>query len=141
MADSSVHALSGGQQHRAHLARTLAQLQAGQCLDCGFVLMLDEPTASLDITHQISVMQAARRASERGVAVVVVLHDLNLAAAFSDRIVMLSKGAVVAEDIPDDLLTPELLTEVYETPISVVITDGLPVVTPVYRNLPSDALA
>lgn len=132
-----VHSLSGGQQHRVHLARTLAQLGAGRSLGGGDALMLDEPTASLDITHQITVMQAARRAAERGTAVIVVLHDLNLAAAFADRIVMLHKGGIAAKAPPAEVLTPSLLTGIYETEIAVSLIGDTPIVTPVY--LPTEA--
>ncbi len=119
MADRPVHQLSGGQRHRAHLARALAQLAGGKHLGGGQALMLDEPTASLDIAHQITVMLAARRAASEGTAVVVVLHDLNLAAAFADRVVLLSDGKIVADGTPSAALTEKTLTRVYAAPVRV----------------------
>ena len=129
-----VHQLSGGQRHRAHLARSLAQLQGGRHIGGGNYLMLDEPTASLDITHQIAVMQAARRAAAAQSGVIVVLHDLNLAAAFADRIILLHDGGIVADGPPRDVLTPTRLSKVYQTEIRVTQGDDAPTVTPVYAN-------
>jgi iron complex transport system ATP-binding protein len=97
--------LSGGEQARAALARVLAQ-QPG-------LLLLDEPTASLDISHQEQVLGIARERALAGDAVVVVLHDLGLAAAWSDRVVVVSDGGVVADGPPIDVMTDELLSEVY----------------------------
>lgn len=132
-----VHTLSGGQQHRAHLARALAQLQAGRFLGGGQVLMLDEPTSSLDITHQIAVMRAARTAARDGATVIVVLHDLNLAAAFSDRIVMLHRGGIAADGTTEQALTSPLLSQIYETEIKVTTQNGRPFVAPTYAIQPT----
>lgn len=103
--------LSGGERARAALARVLAQ-RAG-------VLLLDEPTAALDLRHQELVLQLARRRAQAGGAVVVVVHDLGLAAAYADRVTVLSSGRVVADGTPDEALTPELLSGVYEYPVDV----------------------
>lgn len=104
--------LSGGERARAALARVLAQ-------DAD-VLLLDEPTAALDIRHQEQVLGVAREEAAAGRAVVVVMHDLGLAAAHSDRVVVLSRGVVRAQGAPGEVLTAELLSEVYETPIELV---------------------
>ena len=104
--------LSGGERGRAALARVLAQ-QAG-------VLLLDEPTAALDIRHQEQVLALARDRAAAGDAVVVVMHDLGLAAAHSDRVAILSAGSVRAEGPPAEVMTAELLGEVYECPIELV---------------------
>ncbi len=104
--------LSGGERARAALARVLAQQSP--------VLLLDEPTAALDIRHQEQVLDLARRQAERGDAVVVVLHDLGLAAAHSDRIVVLSRGHVAAQGPPELVMTEELLGEVYECEVDIV---------------------
>ena len=85
LAERSFLTLSGGEQSLATLARVLAQ-QAG-------ALLLDEPTASLDIRHKAHVMTIARRAADHGAAVCVVVHDLNLAAAYADRIALLHNDA------------------------------------------------
>jgi iron complex transport system ATP-binding protein len=97
--------LSGGEQARAALARVLAQRPG--------VLLLDEPTASLDIAHQEQVLGIARERAVAGDAVIVVLHDLGLAAAYADRVVVVSDGQVVADGPPIDVMTDELLSAVY----------------------------
>jgi iron complex transport system ATP-binding protein len=94
--------LSGGEKQRVLIARALAQ-------DTDH-LLLDEPTNHLDIRHQHAVLQCVRRL---GVATVVVLHDLNLAARYCDRIILLHDGHVVAVGDPDAVLTPEVLEPVY----------------------------
>lgn len=104
--------LSGGERARAALARVLAQ-RAG-------ALLLDEPTAALDIAHQEQVLTLARLRAARGDAVVVVMHDLGLAAAYADQVVVLSGGRVRAAGEPREVLRAELLSEVYEHPIEVL---------------------
>jgi iron complex transport system ATP-binding protein len=104
--------LSGGERARAALARVLAQEAP--------VLLLDEPTAALDIRHQEQVLALARERAAKGDAVVVVMHDLGLAAAHSDRVVILSHGRIRAVGSPDQVMTAELLGEVYECPIELV---------------------
>lgn len=114
--------LSGGEKGRAAFARVLAQ-QAG-------VLMLDEPTAALDIGHQEALLASAQRCARRGAAVLVVLHDLTLAAAYADRMVLLEQGRVAASGTPADVLQPGLLSRVYRHPIDVVAhpRTGVPIV-------------
>lgn len=135
MQHTPVHELSGGQQHRAHLARTLCQLEAGRHLGGGKYLLLDEPTASLDIAHQIAVMEAAHATSRQNSGVLVVLHDLNLAAAFADRIGLMADGKMVAIGTPAEVLTDTRLTQVYGTPIRVSIVDGKLTVCPVFSQM------
>ncbi|MFN3602494.1 MAG: heme ABC transporter ATP-binding protein [Dietzia sp.] len=103
--------LSGGEKARASLSRALAQ-RAG-------VLLLDEPTAAVDLRHQEIVLELARTVADDGGAVVVVLHDLELAAAWSDRLVMISDGRIRAEGPPEQILTAELVEEVYQQPVLV----------------------
>ncbi|MEO0943489.1 MAG: ATP-binding cassette domain-containing protein [Pseudomonadota bacterium] len=119
MRDAFVSTLSGGQQHRAHLARILIQLQANRFLGHTCCLFMDEPTASLDIRYQINVLQKMRDLAEDGVGVLVVLHDLNLAAAFSDRIVLMRDGQITHAGTPVDVLRENVLSDVYETGIFV----------------------
>lgn len=104
--------LSGGERARAALARVLAQDT--------HVLLLDEPTAALDIRHQEQVLGLAGQLARQGRAVAVVMHDLGLAAAHADRVVVLSGGRLSADGPPEEVLTSDLLTEVYECPIEVV---------------------
>ncbi|BEK96052.1 heme ABC transporter ATP-binding protein [Nocardia seriolae] len=104
-------ALSGGESARVALARVLAQDTA--------TLLLDEPTAALDLGHQEQVLRLARERASAGAAVVVVLHDLGVAAAYADRIAVLEAGRITADGPPRQILTPELLTRVYQHPVDV----------------------
>ena len=103
--------LSGGEQQRVTLARVLAQKTP--------LLLLDEPTTSLDLRHQELVLITARSAAADGAAVLAVLHDLNLAAAYADRIALLRGGRLAACDSPWAVLTEALLSEVFQYPIAV----------------------
>ncbi|WP_245156010.1 heme ABC transporter ATP-binding protein [Nocardioides sp. 503] len=120
--------LSGGEQARSSFARVLAQETP--------VLLLDEPTASLDIRHQEALLTIARDAARAGVAVVVVLHDLSLAAAYADRVCVLAHGRVRADGPPTEVLTGPLLTEVYDHPVQVIDHEGSLVVVPVRKEAP-----
>lgn len=113
MATRAVDELSGGELQRVWLATCLAQRTG--------VLMLDEPTNHLDLRYQVEVLDLARDlADEHGVAVGLVLHDLDQAASVADEIVLLHQGRVRASGAPDEVLTTDLLTEVYDLPIDVV---------------------
>jgi iron complex transport system ATP-binding protein len=111
--------LSGGERARAHLARVLAQLAAGRAQGGGHCLLLDEPTASLDLAHQVAVMEAARRAAAEGAGVLAVLHDLTLAAAFADRVALMAEGRIVAEGPPAAVFEAQRLTSVYGADVAV----------------------
>jgi iron complex transport system ATP-binding protein len=100
--------LSGGETARLALARALAQDTS--------ILMLDEPTASLDPRHQHAVLHVARELSREGRSVLAVLHDLGLAAAYADRVAVMHRGRLVACGPPADALEEALLEEVYELP-------------------------
>lgn len=129
--DDNCQILSGGQRHRAHLARVLVQLAVSEKA-CGY-LMLDEPTASLDIAHQITTMRIAQGAARLGEGVLVVLHDLNLAAAFADRAVLMHEGRIVADGPGADVFTAERLSAIYDTEITVDMPEsGRPHIVPVY---------
>jgi iron complex transport system ATP-binding protein len=103
-------ALSGGERQRVHLARVLAQLWPGEV---GQTLLLDEPTSMLDPLHQHTTLQAVREFADRGAAVLVILHDLNLAARYCDRLLLLEGGRPVALDTPQQVLKPEPLKAVF----------------------------
>ncbi|QRK83530.1 heme ABC transporter ATP-binding protein [Pseudomonas granadensis] len=103
-------ALSGGERQRVHLARVLAQLWPGQA---GQTLLLDEPTSMLDPLHQHTTLQAVREFADRGAAVLVILHDLNLAARYCNRILLLENGRPVALDTPQQVLRPDTLQAVF----------------------------
>ena len=102
--------LSGGERQRVHLARVLAQLWPGQS---GQVLLLDEPTSMLDPLHQHTCLQAVRRLAESGAAVLVILHDLNLAARYCDRLLLLEQGRAHALGTPVEVLRAEPLQAVF----------------------------
>ncbi|QNE42626.1 ABC transporter ATP-binding protein [Frigoribacterium sp. NBH87] len=125
LAGRDVGSLSGGQLQRAWLALVLAQ-QAD-------VLLLDEPTTFLDLAHQLEILRLVRSINRRrGTTVVMVLHDLTLAARYSDRLVVVGAGRVLADGTPWEVLTPELLREAFDLD-AVVLTDptsGAPLVVP-----------
>ncbi|AKJ27194.1 heme ABC transporter ATP-binding protein [Caldimonas brevitalea] len=118
--------LSGGEQQRVQFARVLLQVLAGQATGAGQTLLLDEPTASLDPLHQWQLMAAAASlARQHGCAVLTVLHDVNLAARWCDRLLLLSGGRTVASGPPAHVLTEATLEQVYGLPARVVEHPGL----------------
>jgi iron complex transport system ATP-binding protein len=121
--------LSGGERQRAVLARALAT-EAD-------ILLLDEPTANLDLAHQAALLQLVRsRCDELGASAVVVTHDINLAAEFADRVLLLLKGEMLAAGSPREVLTTELLREVFEIRVLVDAhpVTGAPRITPVHET-------
>ncbi len=124
LAERHVTSLSGGERARVALSRVLAQRTA--------LLLLDEPTAALDLKHQEMVLRLARAHAAAGGAVVVVVHDLSLAAAYADRVTLLADGRVVADGPPREVLTATLLSDVYDHPVEVVEHPGggAPIVVP-----------
>ena len=111
-AERDITTLSGGESGRAHLARVFAQQTP--------LLLLDEPTAALDIRHQEQTLKSARDLASEGAGVLTVLHDLDVAAAYSDRIVLLRQGRVVCVGSPEQVCTAQRLSEVYGYPIEVL---------------------
>lgn len=111
LGDRLYPSLSGGEKQRLHLARVLVQLdQAGDSK----ILMLDEPTSALDLAHQHNTLRIARMLADKlNTAVIVVLHDLNLAAQYSDRLVVLHNGKLVCDNTPWQALQPEMIKKVY----------------------------
>lgn len=103
-------ALSGGERQRVHLARVLAQVWSGEE---GQTLLLDEPTSMLDPLHQHTLLQAVRSFADHGGAVMVVLHDLNLAARYCDKLLLLASGRTCALGNPEAVLLPQTLMDVF----------------------------
>ncbi len=125
VAHRDVASLSGGQRQRAWIALVVAQ-QAE-------TLLLDEPTTYLDLAHQLEVLRLVRRLNrEQGSTVVMVLHDLSLAARYSDRLVVLHDGGVAADGAPDEVLTPALLEHAFGLHARVVPdpVTGAPMIVP-----------
>lgn len=123
LADRPLRALSGGERQRAWIALTLAQEP--------HLLLLDEPTAYLDLAHALSVLELVRRLNrEQGITVVMALHDLSQAARFADRVIMLCAGRVVADGPPAAVITPETIACVFGVEAEVVRAGGQPVVVP-----------
>lgn len=112
--------LSGGEQRRVQFARALLQIwREGSGAPVPRYLMLDEPTANLDLSHELAVLRLARRVADEGAGVLAVLHDLNLAARFADDMTLLSNGRIVSSGAPGQVLDAETLGTVYGTSIMV----------------------
>jgi iron complex transport system ATP-binding protein len=117
LAERPMSTLSGGEAQRVHLAAALAQSPR--------VLLLDEPTASLDLFHQLHIFSILSELARRdGLTVVVVTHDLNLAARFCSHVVLLDEGRVVATGRPRDVITPERLEGVYDVSLAEARVEG-----------------
>ena len=113
LAERRVGELSGGEQQRVLLARALAQSTP--------ILLLDEPTSNLDLHYQVSFMETVSSlARQDNLAVLVALHDLNLAARYSDRVALLVNGEIKASGTPRQVLTPDLISAVYHLPVQVI---------------------
>lgn len=131
LAHRPVSTLSGGERQRARLARALAQEPD--------TLVLDEPTASLDISHEMGIFELLRELADDGVTVVMVTHNLNVAARYADRLLLMDRGRPVAEGTPERVVTTGTLEAVYRWPIAVAPhpgpgpDTGAPQVTPI-RN-------
>ncbi|HMA22589.1 MAG TPA: ABC transporter ATP-binding protein [Gemmatimonadaceae bacterium] len=126
--DRRIDALSGGEWQRVRLARALAQ--------GGDALVLDEPTAFLDIGHEMSVFELLHGLARAGKAVLLISHQLNLVARFADHLVLLHRGAVAAAGPPDSVMRADTLERVYEWPL-VVSRDpavGAPTLVPLRRR-------
>lgn len=137
LASQSYTTLSGGEQQRVHLARVLAQIW-DPSEEGDRYLFLDEPTASLDLSHQHQVLRIARQAAKGGVGVLTVLHDLNLASQHADRIIVMRKGCLTAEGTPDEVMTPDIINDAFD--INVMVTRHPAVACPLIVALPEEAL-
>ncbi len=111
--------LSGGERQRVQLARVLAQIWEPVEGNAQY-LLIDEPTNNLDIAHQHSTLRIARRFAGEGVGVLAILHDLNLASQYADRVVIVNQGHIVAEGSAEAVFTPETIQQAFH--ISVTIT-------------------
>ena len=116
LADRPFDTLSGGERQRVRVARALAQDPA--------TLVLDEPTGSLDIAHEMGIFELLRRLADDGVTVVLVTHNLNVAARFADRLLLMHRGRVAAEGEPATVLARDVLEPVYAWPLAVAPHPG-----------------
>lgn len=113
LSERRVGELSGGEQQRVLLARALTQTTP--------ILLLDEPTSNLDLHYQVSFMETVRTlARQDKLAVLVALHDLNLAARYADRVALLVDGEIIAAGSPQQVLTPQLISAAYHLPVQVI---------------------
>ncbi|MEU0091364.1 ABC transporter ATP-binding protein [Kribbella sp. NPDC006257] len=129
IADRPIDELSGGQRQRVWIAMALAQ-ETG-------ILLLDEPTTFLDLTHQFEVLDLLVDLNKRdGRTIVLVLHDLNQACRFGDHLIAMKDGAIVAEGNPDEVITEQLVQDVFGLPVKVIPDPvaGTPMVVPLGRH-------
>ncbi|WP_319498252.1 heme ABC transporter ATP-binding protein [uncultured Cohaesibacter sp.] len=118
-AGSAYQDLSGGEQQRVQLARTLAQVWEPTGAEGANFLFLDEPISNLDIRHQVDIMEQARRYADAGGGCIAVLHDLNIAAMFAHRLLVFKQGSIIADGPPHRTLTDGLMEDVFDIPIRV----------------------
>ena len=110
------NSLSGGEQRMVHFARTLLQSN-GVKENLQKYIFFDEPTANLDIKRELNILNVIRKKAKEGFGIFVVLHDLNLAYNFSDRIILIKDGKISKMGNPNDVFDDEILSEVYEVPV------------------------
>ena len=110
-AERTLDTLSGGERQRVIVSRALAQRPR--------ILLLDEPTSNLDVLHQLKVLGLVRQLVDDGLTAVAAIHDLNLAARFCDRLVLLSEGRVVVEGLPEEVLTPDTIAAAFGVDVGV----------------------
>lgn len=114
--ERKIHSLSSGERQRVWLALAVAQEPK--------VLLLDEPTAHLDLNYQLEIMELIRSLAQRNLTVLVSLHDLNLALRYTDRVALLSEGRIIAVGEPERVLTPELIERVFRTKVRIINGTG-----------------
>lgn len=117
MAERGIDTLSGGEQQRAHLARCLCQLDKD--LPGEQLLLLDEPTSALDVYHQHAVLHEIKSFSKKGNLVLAVMHDLNLASLYADKVIVLGNHGIQHVDSPERVFREDVLERTYRTPVHV----------------------
>jgi len=115
--------LSGGERQRVNLARVLAQLDIGNEAQQPRYLLLDEPTAALDLKHQLALLKLLRVQVNQGIGVLAILHDLNQA-LLADRVAVLSAGKLIALGSPNEVLTPDIVRQAYDVEARVIDLPG-----------------
>lgn len=120
LAETSYLSLSGGEKQRVQLARVLTQIWEESNIAPNRFLLLDEPTSALDLAHQHMILQQAQALSKQGVGVVAILHDLNLAAEYADRLVMLKDGQIHFQGSVETAMTPSLIHQLFDIDVDVI---------------------
>ena len=113
------NSLSGGEQRRVHFARTLLQLWRPSQSNDPRYLLLDEPTANLDLSSEMLLMNILKARASSNIGILIILHDLNLASHFADKIAIMKNGEIKAFGKPEEIMTDDFLTSIYEVPIKV----------------------
>jgi iron complex transport system ATP-binding protein len=126
LADRAVQELSGGERQRARLARALAQQPR--------TYVLDEPTAALDIAHEMALFELMSRLAADGATVILVTHNINIAARYAPRLVLLDRGAIAAEGAPHSVLQQDIVERVYGWRVAIRSEDGAPQVVPMRQS-------
>jgi iron complex transport system ATP-binding protein len=142
LAERSYQTLSGGEQQRVQFARALAQLEAGRSVTDRQILFLDEPVSSLDLKHQLALLDAAQALAEAGTtAVLAVLHDINLALAYADHLVVMHEGQLAAQGSPGQIITDNLLGDVFGVALKLRRTppEGAPFLLPQTHRAQAEA--
>ena len=122
--DKPVVELSGGQKQRVWIAMALAQNTK--------ILFLDEPTTYLDIRYQLQILKLIRKLNQEfGITIVMVLHDINQSLYYSDEIIAMKDGKIIAQGQPEEVITTELVREVYDVDLQIQKTDGKPFILPI----------
>lgn len=137
LADRAINHVSGGERQRARIARALAQEPR--------TLVLDEPTASLDVAHEMAVFELLRSLTARGVTVLIATHHINLAARFADQLILLDRGVVTAAGTPAHVMRQDILQSVYDWPLAIYahpgagFDSGAPQIAPLAHNTSTPA--
>ncbi|MCV6602283.1 MAG: heme ABC transporter ATP-binding protein [Cohaesibacter sp.] len=127
LAGQRFQALSGGEQQRVQLARTLAQVWSPCHEGQANFLLLDEPISNLDIRHQIELLQLAKDYTRSGGGCLAVLHDLNIASMFADRLLVMQQGQIVGDGPPNETLTNDLIAQIFGIRLQVNRPPGCPI--------------
>lgn len=126
--DCAVSQLSGGQKQRVWIAMALAQDTK--------ILFLDEPTTYLDIRYQLQILNLVRTLNrEYGMTIIMVLHDINQSLYYSDEIIAMKDGKIIAQGEPEKIITPELIRKVYDVDLAISMVDGKPFILPIQEKI------